>query len=66
MVLVEEMIAAAEAAIGKDRQSIRQRLRAGADVSAETKALRAHEEACRRLQADREATLRQISQGRKT
>jgi hypothetical protein len=65
LVLIEEMIAAAEAAIGKGQQDVRQRLRDGADVSAETNALRAHEEALRRLQADREATLRQISRDRK-
>ncbi len=62
LVLIEEVIAAAEAAIGKRQQGIRERLRDGADVSAETRALRAHEEALRRLRADREATLRQISQ----
>jgi hypothetical protein len=66
LVLIEEMIAAAAAAIGKGQQDIRQRLRDGADVGAETKALRAHEEALRRLQADREATLKQISQDTKT
>jgi flagellar motility protein MotE (MotC chaperone) len=65
LVLIEEVIAAAEAAIGKGQQDIRRRLRDGADVSAEIKALRAREEALRRLRADREATLRQISRNRK-
>ena len=66
LALIGEMIAATEAAIGKHQQNIRQLLRDGADVSAETIALRASEEALKRLQADRLATMNQISRDKKS
>jgi hypothetical protein len=66
LALVDAMIATTEAAIGKRQHTIRQLLRDGADVSAETRALRADEEALKRLQAERLATLRQISRDKKT
>jgi hypothetical protein len=61
LVLIEEMIAVTEVAIGKHQQAIRQMLRDGADLTAETHAIRANAKALRRLQADRDATLNQIS-----
>ena len=66
LALIEGMIAATEAAIGKHEQNIRKMLHDGVDVSAETNALRANAKALRRLQADRQATLNQISRHAKT
>ena len=66
LALIEAMIAATEAAIGKHQQTVRRMLRDGVDVSAETNALRAHEDALKRLQAERLATMNQISRHTKT
>ena len=66
LAVIEAMIATTEAAIGKHRQNIQQMLRDGVDVGAETGALRADEEALRRLQAERLATMNQISRHTKT
>ena len=66
LVLIEGLIAVIEAAAGKHQQNIRQMLRDGADVAAETRALRLCAEALKRLQVDRLATLNLISRHAKT
>jgi hypothetical protein len=60
LALIEGLIAVVEAAFGKHQQNIRQ-MRDGADVAADTSALRLSAEALKRLRADRLATLNQIS-----
>jgi hypothetical protein len=66
LVLIEERIAATAAAIDKNQQNIRRMLCDGEEVATETSALRASTEALKRLQADRLATLNQISRREKT
>jgi hypothetical protein len=66
LALIEGIIAATEAAISKHQQNIRQMLHDGADATAETNAMRASAKALKRLQAERQATLNQISRHAKT
>jgi len=66
LVLIDGLIAVVEAAAGKHQQNIRRMLREGADVAAETRALRLSADALKRLQVDRLATLNQISRYLKT
>jgi hypothetical protein len=66
LALIEGMMAATAAAISKHEQNIRHMLHDGEGVAAETNALRANAEVLRRLQADRLATLNQISRHAKT
>ena len=61
LALIEGLIDVVEAAVAKHEQNIRQMLRDGDDVAAETNALRLSTEALKRLRADRLATLNQIS-----
>ena len=61
LTLIDGLIAVVESAVGKHQQNIRQMLRDGDDVGAETGALRLSEKTLKRLQTDRLATLNQIS-----
>jgi hypothetical protein len=61
LALIDGMIATTEAAIGKHQHEIRRMLAEGGGVVPEVNALRANWEALKRLQADREATLRLIA-----
>ena len=61
LTLIDGLIDVVEAAVAKHQRNIRQMLRDGADVAAETGALRLSEEALKRLRTDRLATLNQIS-----
>jgi uncharacterized membrane protein len=58
---IEDMIAAKEAAISKQRATIRKMLREGRDVVAETNAMRANAATLRHLQSDRLVTLNLIN-----
>jgi hypothetical protein len=60
------MIADTNAAISQHQKNIRQKVAEGVDITAEANALRAHAEALKRLQADRVATMKQISRHTKT
>jgi hypothetical protein len=61
LTLIEGMIAATEAAIGKQQQKINQVLRDGGNVVPETSALRIQCDTLRRLNNDRAAVLSLIS-----
>jgi hypothetical protein len=66
LALIEGMIADTNAAISQHQKNIRQKVAEGVDITAEANALRAHAEALKRLQADRVATMKQISRHTKT
>jgi len=61
LALIDDMIAAKEVAVGRQRETIRALLREGRDVVAEANAMRANADALRRLQSDRLATLSLIN-----
>jgi hypothetical protein len=62
LALIDEMIAAKEAAIAGQQETIRGLLLEGGNVIAATNALRTDAEALRRLQSDRLATLKLINE----
>jgi hypothetical protein len=61
LALIDDMIAAKEAAVSRQRETMRALLREGQDVVAEANAMRSHAEALKRLQSDRLATLNLIN-----